>query len=321
MSDVDDVVHAIRTAARTYSNWGRWGEDDAHGTLNFIDTPARLAAVAAVRTGEVVSLAMPFDADGPQTGWRGRTNPVRTMVTDGHDAAGGTQGFPHGFGGADDVVFMPLQCGTQWDGLGHVFDDGTAWNGRRASDVVTSAGDTATGMERNSDRHIGRAVLLDVGAVFGHEGVLPPGFAIKPHHLDACVERQGGTSEVRRGDIVLVRTGQLGQSQRDGWGDYAGGDAPGLSFESLAWISSHEIAAGATDTWGFEVRPNEFAGAFQPMHQVLVPHMGFWIGEMWALDDLAAASAADGRYDALLVAPALPFTGAVGSPINPIAIR
>ena len=69
------------------------------------------------------------------------------------------------------------------------------------------------------------------------------------------------------------------------------------------------------------MRPNEFAGSFQPMHQVMIPHIGLWVGEMWALDDLAADCAADGVYDFLLVAPPLPFTGAVGSPLNPVAMK
>jgi hypothetical protein len=58
------------------------------------------------------------------------------MLDTGTDAAAGTQGFPHGIGGADDVVWMPLQCSTQWDGLGHIFDHGIAWNGRPAGEVA-----------------------------------------------------------------------------------------------------------------------------------------------------------------------------------------
>ena len=82
--------------------------------------------------GMSFSLSQRFDMDGPQKGWRRRTNPVHTMLDTGTDAAAGIQGFPHGLGGADDVVTMPLQCSTQWDGLGHIFDHGVAWNGRPA---------------------------------------------------------------------------------------------------------------------------------------------------------------------------------------------
>ena len=93
------------------------------------------------------SLSQRFDMNGPQKGWRRRTNPVHTMLDTGTDAALGNQGFPHGIGGADDVIAMPLQCSTQWDGLGHIFDHGKAWNGRRAGEVVTSDGDLVTGIE------------------------------------------------------------------------------------------------------------------------------------------------------------------------------
>ena len=66
---------------------------------------------------------------------------------------------------------------------------------------------------------------------------------------------------------------------------------------------------------------NEFDGAFQPLHQIAIPNLGLFLGEMWDPDGLAEACAADGRYDFLLTAAPLPITGAVGSPVNPIAVR
>lgn len=310
----------ITARARAFRNWGRWGEDDVLGTLNFIDTAKRVEAACLVTDGEVVSLAQSFDTDGPQKGWRRRTNPVHTMTDTGVDAERGNQGFPHGIGGADDVIAMPLQCSTQWDGLGHIFDHGFAWNGRRAGDVVTSEGDLVTGIEHAASVVVSRGVLLDVGRHLHPEsGELPDGYAITTEDLVSCAEAQGVV--VGRGDIVLVRTGQYARTRRDGWGDYAGGPAPGLSLATAGWLHRTEIAAIATDTWGFEVRPNEFdVPAFQPLHQVVIPNMGLTIGEMWNLDALADACAARSRYEFLLSAPPLPITGAVGSPINPVAI-
>src|SRR3712207_4720093 len=183
-----------------------------------------------VRRGVSFSLAQSFDANGPQKGWRRRTNPVHTMLDTGLDAERG-QGFPHGLGGADDVVFMPLQASTQWDGLGHIFDHGTAWNGRRAGDVVTSEGDGVTGIETVADRITGRGVLLDVGRAIGTDGELPDGFAITTQHLEATIATQGTSAWVGRGDLLLVRTGRLARARREGWGDYAGGDSPRLSLD------------------------------------------------------------------------------------------
>jgi kynurenine formamidase len=310
---------AIAAAAAACSNWGRWGSDDVRGTLNFLTDGKRVEGARLVRRGVSFSLAQPFDMNGPQTGWRRRTNPVHTMLDTGLDAARGTQGFPHGFGGADDVVFMPLQCSTQWDGLGHIFDHGRAWNGRDAADVVTSEGDRVTGIETAAGLIAGRAVLLDAGRVLGRDGELPDGFAITPDHLETIIAAHGVS--VGRGDIVLVRTGQLARARRDGWGGYAGGPAPGLSFTCASWLFRTMIAAIATDTWGFEVRPNEFERAFQPLHQVVIPHIGLYIGEMWDTESLAADCAADGRYEFWLTAAPIPVTGAVGAPVNPIAVK
>ena len=310
----------IARRAEAYRNWGRWGEDDRLGTLNFIDDAKRTEAAALVRSGTTISLAQSFDMNGPQKGWRRRTNPVHTMLDTGTDAERGTQGFPHGLGGADDVIAMPLQCSTQWDGLGHIFDRGYAWNGRRAGDVVTSDGDLVTGIEHTAAVLVSRGVLLDLGRFLAPEtGELEDGFAITPEHLDACAQSQGVA--IGRGDILLVRTGQLARARRDGWGDYAGGPAPGLSLSSAGWLHRREVAAVATDTWGFEVRPNEFdVPAFQPLHQIAIPNMGLTIGEMWDLEELGAHCAELSRWDFMLTAPTLPITGAVGSPVNPVAV-
>jgi kynurenine formamidase len=321
---------AIDAAAKRCSNWGRWGTDDVLGTLNFLDDAKRVEGAGLVRRGVSFSLSQSFDMNGPQKGWRRRTNPVHTMLDTGTDAERGSQGFPHGLGGADDVIAMPLQASTQWDGLGHIFDHGNAWNGRHAGDVVTSEGDAFTGIETVGGRMAGRGVLLDVGrvlgATLGTDGELPDGFAITTEHLEATIAAQGESSRVGRGDLVVVRTGRLARARRDiaegrGWGDYAGGDSPGLSFTTADWLHGTEIAGIATDTWGFEVRPNEFDVAFQPLHQVAIPNIGLFIGEMWDLDALAADCAADGRYDFWLTAAPLPVTGAVGAPVNPIAVK
>jgi kynurenine formamidase len=320
--DRNDPEAEVVARAEAYRNWGRWGADDVRGTLNFIDDAKRRDAAALVRDGRVVPLSQAFDTDGPQRGWRRRTNPVHTMTDTGTDAERGSQGFPHGIGGADDVIAMPLQCSTQWDGLGHIFDRGFAWNGRRAGDVVTSDGDLVTGIEHVVGDLVSRGVLLDLGRhLQPATGILPDGYAITAADLASCISAQGPTSSVGTGDIVLVRTGQLAAARRDGWGEYAGGPAPGLSLTTAGWLHDTEIAAIATDTWGVEVRPNEFdVPAFQPLHQVAIPNIGLTLGEMWDLEELGEASAALGRYEFLLSAPPLRITGAVGSPISPVAI-
>ncbi|HEY5727392.1 MAG TPA: cyclase family protein, partial [Acidimicrobiia bacterium] len=71
-----DPEGAIAATALRVSNWGRWGPDDVHGTMNFLDAETRRDAARLIRTGESYSLSQRFDMDGPQKGWRRRTNPV-----------------------------------------------------------------------------------------------------------------------------------------------------------------------------------------------------------------------------------------------------
>jgi kynurenine formamidase len=108
--------------------------------------------------------------------------------------------------------------------------------------------------------------------------------------------------------------------ERD-WGPYSAGVAPGISFLTAPWIAERRIAGIATDTWGVEVRPNELEGSFQPLHLVIVVNMGLLVGEIFYLEDIADDCARDGVYEFMFVAPPLPVTAAVGSPINPQAIK
>src|SRR5262249_52928786 len=98
--DRADPATAVAEAAARCSDWGRWGPDDRVGTLNPVTAEDRAAAARLVRRGAAFSLAQPFDADGPQSGWRRRTNPVHTMLSSGLDSAE-SQDFPHGLSGAD----------------------------------------------------------------------------------------------------------------------------------------------------------------------------------------------------------------------------
>ncbi len=318
---LDDVLEL----ARRLSNWGRWGDDDQVGTLNLITPACRVAAKEEVHTGEVFSLALPFDSQGPQVGAVGRFNPIHLMLRDGGDIATGA--IKHFYGGkdtelraTDDVILMPLQCSTHWDALAHIFHRELMYNGFGVEQVSSRVGASKNGIDRVADRVIGRGVLLDVAR--GH-GIpwLEPGVAITASDLDATAERQG--VEVREGDIVLVRTGQLAEIRaRGAWNDYAsGGPAPGLGLDTLEWIADHGVAAVASDTYAVEVRPEPTPDVNYPFHLVAIAYMGLTLGEMFDLEELAESCAADGRYSFLFAAPPLPITGGVASPINPLALK
>ncbi len=271
----------------------------------------------------MLSLALNFDNNGPQGAKSkypamGRINPVHTMLRTGTDAYSGVLD-KRGIRAADDMVVMPLQCGTQWDGLGHVFYENSMWNGYDCREV-TSAGAQKCGIEKTKNRMVGRGVFLDVPRALG-KPFLEDGYGITCADLDLTAKKQ--KVELKRGDFVVVRTGQMEEKLKAGsWDGYPGGDAPGFAFETLEWIQRTQLAALASDTWGCEVRPNESEpGINQPWHWITIPIMGMTMGEIFYVKDLAEDCAADGVYEFLFVAPALPITGAVGSPTNPLAIK
>ena len=235
----------IRAAADRLTNWGRWGPDDEIGTLNNITPQNIIAAAKLIRKGKVFSLALNFDSNGPQNGrWGNRFNPIHTMLTSGVDAVAGkheTIGLRY----ADDMVSMPLQCGTQWDALGHIFYGEKMWNGYDAR-LVDSSGAEKNGIEKTKDKMVGRGVLLDV-ARFKGVASLEDGYGISVDEVERCAAAQ--KVEIRKGDFVIVRTGHMERCLASGeWGGYAGGDAPGLRFETADWIRRTDMAAICADT-------------------------------------------------------------------------
>ena len=310
----------LRKLALEVRNWGRWGAQDEIGTLNYI-TPDKIAAAARLVTaGTVFALGIPLQRQGPQSGTRARFNPIHTMFRDGgdqpRDAAGVVE--MQGYGGSDDWIVMPLQCVTQWDSLAHVFDSGKMYNGYDAN-LVTSSGAAKNSIDKTKDKIVGRGVLLDIPR---YKGVprLAPGYAITVADLEgaAAAERV----EVQEGDILLVRTGFMsGYLEKGSWDHFDLDESPGVSVHTAPWLHQKRIAAIAADNYAVEVRPSELPPFRSPFHICAIPNMGLTLGEIFYLDRLAADCAADGRYAFLLVAPPLPVTHAVGTPINPYAMK
>jgi kynurenine formamidase len=296
MNDVPDL-ETLREWGRRYSNWGRWGPADELGTLNYI-TPARVVAAASlVRSGQVISCAWPFDAAETNVG--AAHLPVRDAHTL-HQAP------------------APAPGSAWWDAHGRVSYDGVAYNDRALADLAPHGARSAS-IDRFCDGVVGRGVLLDLP---GRLGVpwLDDATRILPSDLDACAEASGVAIET--GDILLVRTGRMTRAFTEGsWNGYAGGPTPGLSLRCARWLHERQVAAVATDTWCVEVVPHEIEGLAMPLHQIAVRDIGLLLGESFHLDRLAEACTQDGRYAFFFSAPPQPGTGALGSIVNPVAVK
>jgi kynurenine formamidase len=326
----NSIPSSFGELAARVSNWGRWGPEDQVGTLNLIDRDARLRGVAAVRDGASFALGLPLSAaEGIQAGFvPGRVNPTRTMVSINQPLSPD----PEWIASSEDVVTLALQCATHWDGLAHVSygagpDGPRLYNGFPAT-AVNEEGATKLGIHL-VETLVSRGVLLDLPRSKGQE-ILDPGYPITPGDLDDACSMAGVT--VAPGDVVLVRTGQPVHLALPGRPGLAGAPpvrdlvaytwpTPGLTVATATWFHAHDVAAVATDTMVLEVYPCEDERLYLPVHLLHLVEMGMTQGQNFFLDELADACAADGRYEFLLDATPLPFTNALGSPVNPVAVR
>ena len=312
--DADALLRELATIGDQVRNWGRWGPDDEIGTLNFITPAKRSAAAQLVRKGITFSLQIPMNNRGPMAGPI-RVNPVHTMTATGCDHV---QAVPMAAGAryTDDTMFLYLQSGTEWDGLAHVFYDDRLYNGYDASNV-DSNGAHKVGIDKTCSSYVSRGVVLDVARFHGVDA-LDPRHRIVGDELDEVAQAQGVTIE--SGDILLLRTGVLAEYARTGRWDVYHGSHPGLHHRAALWLHDREIAAVASDNGAVEGYDKGAPPAI-PLHQLALRDMGLPLGETFNLEALAADCAADGVYECFLVAPALNITGAVGSPVNPLAMK
>jgi len=90
--------------------------------------------------------------------------------------------------------------------------------------------------------------------------------------------------------------------------------------ESMArMIWNAHPAALCCDNPAVEVVPGD--PQVGSLHRRLLPTLGTALGEMFALDELAAACRSDGRFTFFFVAAPLNLPNGIGSPGNAVAIR
>lgn len=297
--------------------WDVWGRDDEVGTLNFIGSDEVREACRSVTNGQVVPLSLPLDEPSPGLS-ESRQQYVHRVVAGSH-------------GRDDSIDGLYLQFSSQWDGLRHVRYREHGFYGGRQDESVDKGGQL--GIEHWARRGIiSRGVLLDIKGEFDRRGrVLAPDqkYSITADDLNMVATAEG--VRIGQGDVVMIRTGWLewylsqDQATRDGLKGSIGraGSAlacPGLDArsETVAWLWDHHVAAVAADNHALESLPVDRTVGF--MHYRLIPLLGFAVGELWWLEDVANAASAMGRYTFLFTSGVLNVPGGVGSPTNAYAV-
>lgn len=304
----DDLLRWLNT---DLNNWGRWGADDQRGTLNHLDARSTLDAVALVEEGVQVSCARPI-------GWQAAVDVPRPPQ---HYMIGSGDSYRTGEGPDRQVAidyFGLVFHGhtvTHIDSLAHFFWDGQTYNGRPSS--VVSVGDGATEFDVTAGLPgiVTRGVLVDAPRLRGVECV-ERGDGVGLDDVAAAESQCGFT--VRAGDVLLLRTGQLGLREARGPVDaYVAGSA-GPKPELLPLMHERGVAVMGSDT-GNDVQPSGYERFSNPVHQVGIVGMGLWILDNAWLDDLAAACAARNRWHFLISILPLNLPSVTGSPVNPVA--
>ena len=313
-----DTLSALLADAPT--RWGRWGQDDEVGALNFLDATQVKRGLAAARQGRTFTLGVPIATDRGDPVFPGRWPARHYMVA---DKAGFTNGHWHAMPGglefADDFVSGFAQAGTHCDGLGHMWFGDTIWNGFPAH--TTNGGMTKAGVMPLGERGIvGHGVLLDMAR---HRGkvVLDRAETFSHRDLMGCARAQG--VEIAPRSILLIRTGWVGalfDGRRSVTEEYW---EPGLTFslDLVNWFDRMEIPSLVTDTLANETTYHAETGMQLVLHAALMRNLGVVFTEMAALDSLAADCAADGIYEGLYCAAPTKVTKGTGGSANPVFIK
>ena len=310
--------------------WGKWGEDDELGALNYLTSEEVLRGVQAVEEGDVFTLGVPINYEDGDPVWPGRHDADHHMVRDQGHYGSGKLTSPDNARSSDDVLYTYTHGTTHFDALGHVWYGEELYNGFDPASTMGGLG--RLGIENMGERGIvGRGVLLDVPR---HRGVdrLAPNSRITVEELRACADEQGLTLEKR--DILNVRTGATELWYEEGPDAYReeyfpseDGERtvrlPGITYtqEVLEWFDEMEFPAYCTDNIGFEQSVSEVTGTLHPLHRPLIRDLGVAGNELSWYEELAADCAADGKYGFLYTASPLKLVGGTASPVNPIAIK
>jgi kynurenine formamidase len=302
-------------------NWGKWGENDEVGSLNYLDMSTVLNAMSYVRQGKTFTLQVKMASPKGDPVWPNRTSAQRYNTVDkSFWLAGKAENLPGGMEFADDVIISSTQGSTQYDALGHVWYDDQIWNGVDAKTTIGSM--SSSSILPIAERGIvGHGILLDM-ARFRNKDVLEAGETFTHEDLLECAQAQGIAISPR--SILLVRTGWLEKyfrsKRRDFYRNY---NEPGLTYslELAQWFQRMEIPNLVTDTIANEVSIDPTNGARLLIHASLMRNLGVTMTEIAWLEDLANDCAADGQYEFLYVAAPLKIVSGTGAPVNPVVIK
>ena len=280
----------------------KWGAADEKGSANHMNAKSVLRAKELMRSGEVVEMAYPLNAQMAFFGTRRfDVHPKRTFMND----------FSNRRGSNEEIVITELgQVGTQFDGFAHQSHEDSHYNCVKTGDISTRGGFTKFGMDKIGTL-MTRGVMLDIAGLKGVE-MLPDTYEVTVADLEGAMQKQN--LKIQAGDAVLIHTG---------WGKLYGKDnaryvktSPGLGIPAAEYLAKLDPMLLGADNWPVEVSPNPDPKLSLPVHQVALVVHGLHLLENMKLDEMAAKKIWEFAFVMQPIKAA--FTG---STVAPVAIR
>jgi kynurenine formamidase len=270
-------------------------------------TPERIAAAARlVRTGRVFDLGLELSNRIPHMDREVIVPFTVSSYRTPEDMARRYQ--MQGITFALETIIGGIHQGTHIDAFVHCQFEGKIYGGHDMAETRDDFGWNRHGAE-TIPPIFGRGVLLDVAGLKG-EGILPDGYCISPDELRETMTAQ--RTEIREGDIVLVRTGKSRQYHRDKAAFEAG--CPGISGSAARFLADAGTAVFGLDTTSADAQPCKDWSV--SAHRELLVERGVHIIENVNLEGLAEARA----HEFLFVCLPLRITGGTGSWVRPAAL-
>jgi kynurenine formamidase len=338
-----------------------WGPDDNAGASN-TQTPGKVyEAILRIATGRSFRLAHPLETGIPA--FPGASPEFALEILPAMQLGQQTTN-------AEQLAYaFPIsQIGTQVDALNHFgylptpesgYDDAVFYNQVTGAELVADIqpGDAYNRLGVDQLKpYFTRGILIDVARHANGGMALAAGQEVTTAMLVATLAAQGlQLNDIRRGDVVVVRTGHeekwsLGAGGVDADGNFHPGyyldivpgigptfAAPGIGLEVAVLLADRGVAAVGADAPFVEVQPNFNIPDMVPfpVHNHLLAKSGVPLIESMALDDAADFAATRSAQIAPLPAvlrallnpyvfafsmDPIPVVGASGSTVAPKAI-
>jgi kynurenine formamidase len=289
-----------------------YGRDDERGALNRITPESRQEIMGRVDATRVYDLSVDFFIGMPTFVAAGdppfqifMTHTPHGTVVDDANGVGKRVNEHASYSG--DVLMFYTHTGTHIDALNHFGYSGEIFNGIRADDELGSRHWRRLGADQISPI-IARGVLIDVATAHGVD-VLPASYGITIADCQEALAQQ--QSEVREGDVVLLRTGQMRYWPEERYLD----NFPGITTETAVWLAEQGTIVVGSDNGSVEQIPSAREDNWLPAHSYLITEAGVPLIEQLYLEELAR----DKVFEFCFIGAPIRFRGATGAPLRPIA--